>query len=432
MRRWERLFILFLICLLLICPAAETVQAETAKADTAQAAGSFPLYWFAGDEGRKPTVKNQGSYAACWAITASSALEAALLPGERIVFSADHIVRQNAFTVGIDEGGDYLMLMAYFSGWQGPVREEQDPYGDDSSPDDLAPAVHVQEMHLLRDASSERIKEQIIACGSAQTSLYMDRETAADDAGCYRADTAAYYDPETAGENHDVLLLGWDDAFPAEYFASDPGQDGAWICQNTWGSGFGEDGIFYVSYVDPNIAGTVIAYARIEGTDNYDRIYQADDCGWQGQQGYGSESCLFANVYTAQQEETMAAVGFYATGEDTSYTIYLVHDFDGTASLDAMERLQDGSFSEAGYYTVDLDVPQDLRAQERFAVVIAIDTPGGENPAAVEFRADDYTTNVTTKGKESYLSPDGTYWENTQETFGTNVCLKVYTRERTE
>jgi hypothetical protein len=67
---------------------------------------------------------------------------------------------------------------------------------------------------------------------------------------------------------------------------------------------------------------------------------------------------------------------------------------------------------------------------ERFAVVVKLTTPGRNNPVAVEYRANEYTQNVTTVGKEGYLSQDGQRWQNTEERFGTNVCLKAYTVER--
>ncbi|MCD7762079.1 MAG: lectin like domain-containing protein [Lachnospiraceae bacterium] len=390
----------------------------------------LPSYWYAGDIGKKPTVKDQGSYGTCWAITATSALEAALLPSLQMVFSADHLSLQNAFTVDVNDGGDYLMLMAYLCGWQGPVTEEQDPYGDEYSPKGLSAAVHVQEVRVILDSSIEKIKETVYTYGSVQTSLYMDHDTASDGAGYYNTSTSSYYYTEEMTQNHDVLILGWDDFWPAGQFASRPDQDGAFICLNTWGSDFGEDGIFYVSYSDPNIGSVAVAYTRIEDTDNYDHLYQYDPCGWQGQQGYESEYCYFANVYTAEGEELLSAVGFYATGEDTSYEIYLVHDFDGADSFDQMEYLQSGSFEDMGYYTVDLNTEQELAAGERFAVVVRIHVPDETNPVAVEYRSDEYTQNVTTEGKESYLSRYGVTWENTQEQFETNVCLKVYTSDR--
>lgn len=442
----------------------------------------LPARWYAGDYGRKPTLRHQGSEGTCWAFAAVSALEAALLPEQQIVFSADHMSRKNAFTADRDEGGDASMAMAYLSSWQGPVTEEEDPYGDGVSPDGLTPAVHVQEIQLLEDAKPGTIKTAVRKYGAVQTSLYMRRSTERGDTEdgaeisgqdtvfCYNERTKSYFCPDERTPNHDVIILGWDDDYSRFLFSETPEKDGAFICQNTWEEGFGEDGIFYVSYADPNIAKSCVCYTRIEPTDNYARICQYDDCGWQGRQGYADESCWFANVYTAADGETadrndreqsevsagndgkrgevsagndreqsgasaetftpsderLAAVGFYAVGADTSYEIYLVHDFRNADNFSEREYLQKGTLPNAGYYTIDLEEPQALAAGERFAVIVKITTPGTDEPVAVEYRADEYTQNVTTEGKESYLSQSGERWENTQERFETNVCLKAY------
>ena len=486
---------------------------ETTTWDAALGAGlagiraeRLPARWYAGDYGKKPTVRRQGSDETCWAFAAVSALEAALLPEQKLVFSADHMTRKNAFTIDIDEGGDYLMTMAYLSGWQGPVTEEEDPYGDGASPDGLTSAVHVQEIQLLEDAKPGIIKTAIREYGAVQTSLYMKRSVrqdntsipseteaqtdcaadgARDSAGqetafYYNDRTRAYFCPDEQAPNHDVVILGWDDDYSRFLFSETPDQDGAYICQNTWEDGFGEDGIFYVSYADPNIAKTCVCYTRIEPADNYAKIYQYDDCGWQGRQGYADESCWCANIYTAAGDgtadlrdakmneasdmegaqaneapnetagelsvpsgelladsgslsgteagEQLAAVGFYAVGPDTSYEISLVHDFQDETDFSEREYLQKGELKNAGYYTIDLNEPQPLANGERFAVIVKLTTPGADEPVAVEYRADKYTQNVTTEGKESYLSQYGELWENTQERFGTNVCLKAYTK----
>ena len=68
---------------------------------------------------------------------------------------------------------------------------------------------------------------------------------------------------------------------------------------NSWGTGFGDGGYFWVSYYDSNVGIYNAAYTKIENTDNYDRIYQSDKCGWVGQLGYGNEEAYFANLYTA-------------------------------------------------------------------------------------------------------------------------------------
>lgn len=324
------------------------------------------------------------------------------------------------------------MTMAYLSGWQGPVPESEDPYGDAYSPDGLQPCVHVQEIRSMKGATLSQIKSAVSTYGAVQTSLHMDRSMTKADSPYYSSLACAFYDPKEETPSHDVLIVGWDDDYSRFHFKQLPDQNGAFICQNSWGSDFGEDGIFYVSYEDANIAKDGLVYTRIDGTDNYDFIYQQDECGWQGSQGYAQESCWFSAVYTASSDEEMAAAGFYATEGNTSYKLYIVHDFEGSQSFQQMELLQEGRFESAGYYTVDLKQPISLEEGERFAVVVSIATPGAESPVAVEYRADAYTQNVTTQGKESYLSQYGETWENTQQSFGTNVCLKVYTKAGTQ
>lgn len=388
----------------------------------------LPARWSALEEGRGPIVRSQGKYGTCWALTASSALETALLPEEHLVFSADHMALNNAYTVDVNEGGDYLMAMAYLSGWQGPVLEEEDPYGDGYSPEGLKPAVHVQEMQLLEDSSVEELKEAVHTYGAVQASLYMQKSMTEGNTPYFNQKRAAFYCPETREECHEVLILGWDDNFPRFYFSQIPDRDGAFICQNSWGEEFGQNGIFYVSYADANLGVKSILYTRVDPVTNYDRIYQTDDCGWVGRQGYDDETCWFANIYRAQSGEKLAAAGFYATGPDTSYEIYLSREPYSSGGFRDRELLASGKLLRAGYYTVDLPSEIDLTSGQDFGILVKIRTPGAASPVAVEYRANQYTQNVTTGGKQGYLSQDGQIWTHTESRYGTNVCLKAYTR----
>ncbi|MCL0184899.1 lectin like domain-containing protein, partial [Klebsiella pneumoniae] len=81
--------------------------------------------------------------------------------------------------------------------------------------------------------------------------------------------------------------------------------DGAFICQNSWGSSFGDDGVFYVSYYDTNVGTHNVVYIDIESADNYDNIYQSDLCGWVGKMGYDKEDMYGANIFTAQSAESL-------------------------------------------------------------------------------------------------------------------------------
>lgn len=390
--------------------------------------GYLPGRWYAGDYGKKPEVRTQGKYGTCWALAAVSAMEAALLPDEHLVFSADHMSLNNAFTMDVNVGGNCEMTMAYLSGWQGPVLEEDDPYGDEYSPEGLSPVAHVQEIQVLREADETWIKEMVRRYGAVQTSLYMSRETTAPSETYFNEWTSGYYYPDQREKNHDVVILGWDDSYSRFNFLQVPDEDGAYICQNAWGSDFGENGIFYVSYADVNIGSVNVVYSRIEPVDNYSGIYQTDDCGWRAVQGFESGKCWFSNVYTAREDEELAAVGFYATSPEAYYEVWLVEDFADESSFGERIYLQNGTLQNEGYYTIDLEQPRTLSEGQRFAVAVLLKTPGQPNPVAVEYQADEYTMNVTTEGKEGYISPNGRVWQNTEERYGTNVCLKAYTK----
>ena len=74
--------------------------------------------------------------------------------------------------------------------------------------------------------------------------------------------------------------------------------------------------------------------------------------------------CWFANRYEAEEAELLAAVGFYATGADTTYEIYFQPD--GSNGREERTLLQAGSVQEAGYYTVDLEKAIALSKGEAF------------------------------------------------------------------
>lgn len=392
------------------------------------------------DLGKKPTVRSQGSLGTCWALAAAEALEASLLPDQEIEFSADHISLQNGFQAGQDDGGDYSMIMSYFADDKGPVTEKEDPYGDGISPEGLKPAARVSEMRLLRGMSPEEIRGMIYSYGPVQSSLTMDRaRTDSPEKAFYNEETFGYFDPMFEKLDHDILVLGWDDTYPKENFLIRPEKDGAWICQNTWGSGFGDNGIFYVSYEDRNlfrkggIAYTDVQTAEEAGERN---VLELDRLGWQARQGYGRPEAYFAGVFTADSDQILESAGLYSVGGKTTVSLFLVPDLTGVQDLTILEgesgdrayiSLGTAYLEDQGFYTIPAWQPVQLEAGERFAVIARIFSPDEGKPVAVEVKKDRYTQNVSTEGRESYISPDGRNWERTQTAYGTNVCLKVYT-----
>ena len=407
------------------------IQENTATAvDNSGNAVSIPTRYDLRQKGRVPDVRNQGAFGTCWAFAALGAMESSLLPEEEVQYSPDHMTLGNGFNLTQADGGEYTMGMAYLAAWRGPVYEEDDPYGDNETDDTLVAVKHVQEMQVIDGKDYERIKEAVFKYGGVQTSIYNALRSSTSQSPYYNRETSSYCYIGTEKPNHDVVIVGWDDSYSKENFSVDLEGDGAFICQNSWGEEFGDQGFFYVSYYDTNIGTHNVAYTRIDETDNYDHIYQSDLCGWVGQLGYNRDSIYGANVFTTEQEEQLVAAGFYATGKDSEYEIYLVRNFENEESFSQMIPIASGKLGNAGYYTVDFNQGVALDAGERYAIVLHMITPGSVHPMAIEYAADDATKDVILDDGESYISLNGTKWVSVDTVEQSNLCIKGFSVNR--
>ena len=407
------------------------IQENKAQAaDVSESATIIPTKYDLRDRARVSAIRNQGTYGTCWSFAALSAMESVLLPEQDYQFSVDHMTLNNGFHLAQDDGGEYTMGMAYLASWKGPVFEKDDPYGDNKTNPDLTAVKHVQEMQIIDGKDYEKIKEAVFKYGGVQTSIYNSLKSSQSKSPYYDRRTSSYCYIGTEKPNHDVVIIGWDDSYSKDNFSVDLEGDGAFICQNSWGDNFGENGFFYISYYDTNIGTHNVVYTDIENTDNYDHIYQSDLCGWVGQLGYNKDSIYGANVFTAEGNETLKAASFYATGKDSQYELYVVRQFEDETSLEKMIPVASGKLGNAGYYTVDFNQGIEVDAGERYAVVLYIITPGSVHPMAIEYAADEATENVDLDDGESYISANGSKWVSVDTVEKSNLCIKAFSDNR--
>lgn len=432
--------------------AAEDVTEHAETTDDLEAVGMEPLpsRYDLREKNVLGSVRDQGDFGTCWAFASLNALESAMPERLRMHLSAEHMALKNSFGLGLSDGGDYAMSSAYLLAWQGPVAETEDPYGDGISPDGLLPVCHVQEIQILPEKDMDAIKRAVLSYGGVQSSIYLSQAQTHNRIEDYVKDTSSYYYSGDSDPNHDIVIVGWDDTFPKENFQTQPEHDGAFICMNTWGEDFGDGGFFYVSYEDCRIGRKNIVYTVVEEPDNYDTIYQTDLCGWTAQLGYGKAEAWCANVYEAKMDETIAAVGFYATAEDTEYEIYTARirepdagtgtgaeleadgDMDPTDMLAEKGRIlqTSGSVRYSGFYTILLPTGFEISKGERFAVIMKIHSPETEEPVAIEYLTGTRTSNVDIGDGEGYISFNGETWQRAETEENCNVCLKAYGRKR--
>lgn len=384
------------------------------------------------DYGRVSPVRDQGRYGTCWAFASLGALETSIRPMEDDIFSVDHMSMCNSYALDVNSGGEHTMSIAYLAAWQGPVLEKDDPYGDGMSDPNLPAEKHLEEALIINGREDETIKSAIFRYGAIETSIYSALEYVDSYSMYYSSEYAAYYYDGDETPNHDVVVVGWDDHFPKENFTIQPEGDGAFICKNSWGEEFGDDGYFYVSYYDTKICRKSVVYTRVGDKDNYDKIYQTDKLGWVGQLGFSKEEAYFSNVYQAGKGENLAAVSFYATDKNTEFEVYVVRNFKDVTSFKTRELVTSGSMKYAGYYTVDFPEEIELEDHERYAVVVNIKTPGAVHPIAIEYNADERTASFDISDGEGYISLYGEMWHRAETSEKCNVCLKAFTNKRVQ
>ena len=389
--------------------AEDPVPVMTRSEETVYAnRGSLPSYYSSVEKGKVPALRNQGGDGTCWAFAAVGASESGLisrgLAGTGIDLSERHLAyyfyEKGAVgdTLGgttgdynrvlgganynyMNRGGNSMYTMWHLASWAGLVDESKAPYGGITTalPKTTADIYgsdiyHLQNAYIVNKENADVIKQLIMDYGSMAFSYYSTISKLCDNPD---NDSYYFYIDDNRGTNHAVQVVGWDDNFSKDKFASTPPGDGAWLIKNSWGEeggSYAQNGYFWMSYYDTSISDNFFAYVCEKG-DNYDNIYQYD--GASGNRYMYAKQ--FANVFTGKANangiEKLEAVGIGTYSNGVSYTVDIYTDLTNSSDPASGTKVasQKGTLTYSGYHTIPLNTPVTIEEGQKFSVVFTFD-----------------------------------------------------------
>jgi C1A family cysteine protease len=282
----------------------------------------------------------------------------------------------------VHNGGDYLLASAYITRGEGAVycAAANDATEYDSNWYNSAPARYNDSYEYFYPNDIEwfvagsdlsninTIKEKIMTEGVMGTCI------------CYDSSFVYYYDSyisfyqppsSTYDPNHAVAIVGWDD----DKVTQAP-QPGAWVCKNSWGSGWGpEGGYFWVSYYDkwsgqhPEMG--AVSFQDVE-LKAYDYTYSYDYHGWRDTLTDVTEAF---NAFVTNGNESLKTVSFYTATDDVDYTVKVYDRFEGGVLLDERATTS-GTIDYRGYHTILLANPINFPAGDYYYIYVKLFSGG--------------------------------------------------------
>lgn len=348
-------------------------------------------------------VGDQGNYGTCWSFASLGALEASYAaqgygneapdlselhqawyafrdprPGYSLpLHSADQPI--------LNQGGIVEDSIAFLSR-MGTALNTEMPYSmaggleanpPTKLPDDYSNPIGLKAVYrfgsIPRDKTNrDRVKHLIMEYGAVRIGYLHLFAFEGADSSYYLPNLSTYYNrdiPANEGGWHAVILVGWNDHYSSSNFKSNPNVEGAWLALNSWGTSFGDGGYFWISYAQETQEDSGVFVAA---DDMVSKPYAHDTTAAIETVDYNWS----ANIFKAEGNESLNAVSFHTRSSKIRYEVY-VNKFGTTEpeygpGVPRSRPVASGTLDYAGYHTVDLDSPIELKPGEYFAVMVKL------------------------------------------------------------
>jgi len=407
-----------------------------------------------------PAIKNQGSTGACWAFGAVGLVDIydTFVNKTPNNYSEEHLrfaySNKNPAPVDAtydrspDDGGNFDLAATYMTNWTGMVLDSAAPFSGtvgESWPAAKmsAPVVdHVTGTEAL-PMNAANLKATIMQYGAVN--VVVDGAELEKGPNLNTTTNAAYGASVNGNALHSVLLVGWDDTYAVSNFNSGslPKSPGAWLLRNSWGTGYGNSGYFWLSYQDamlssPDYNPACYAVTQDRATKSTETIVSDDHMPQWGQITMsGAKQLYAANTYQMKACATVSDVMLYSASTGAKYSVYIVPAAaNGTPSVTPSalsSPLASGTVTHEGYQTASLSTPYLVPVTGKYSVVIAYNVSGASLPGlTTEFGESGWGTAYINPGESSYSSGgawsdlytfDKTY-STSSITYG-NFCIRA-------
>ncbi len=284
------------------------------------------------------------------------------------------------------------------------------------------------------DPKTERdgVKKAIMEYGALAIDYY------GDESYTNQGTFAHYCSDDTMPANHAVTVVGWDDNYSRNNFSfrERPSKDGAWLIKNSWGTSWGLDGYFWLSYEDATM--DLATAFDIVPADEYDNLYSHDGgMSFFAIDNSGDEiTDSVANRFIAKSNELLTAVSVSTFAERPEpYTLNIYKNPKATdTDLPGFEFgdpvYTSSGFLDYGLVTVDLTTPVKLSEKDVFIVEFVTNAPVLVDCSTVtDFMINSYLeTKATVKHYESYYLVNGVWHDAADHSDGPhNFRIKALT-----
>lgn len=369
------------------------------------------------------SVKNQGNKNSCWAFAINTAAESSILKAtgkkydlsENIVFNS-MLKYSRVGALDTSELAVFTRPTGGLLSWLGTTPQEYDTYDELGKITEFYSAeesIHIQDMMYLdapKTVNNIRpFKEALYKYGGIAVVVNAEYN----DPKIYNKPTAASYSNKYVDPNHFVTIVGWDDNYSKNNFATKPAGDGAWIVQNSYGTDWGDKGYYYISYYDKILLENNGIVFIINNTLNYNKNYQTDIIG--NDENYfrpnTGNTIYYVNKYNMLEDDYLAAVGTYFDQEGVNYEVEIYVN-------EKLLHSQKGTSPFHGFTTIKLKNYIPVKEDDLVEVLVK------SNAAPVQIESRQYAQ----KGVSLY-SLDKNYWVDPSGQDQT-ICLKLYTVDK--